>query len=53
MAELQKLVENLQAEINNLRSQVSSSRLTAPKDVSYFTYTHVVRGRKVSVSFLN
>jgi hypothetical protein len=32
--ELQKLVENLQAEINYLRSQVSSGRPTAPKDLS-------------------
>jgi len=31
---LEKLVENLQAEISNLRSQVSSSRPTAPKDLS-------------------
>jgi len=31
MAEsLQKLVENLQVEISNLRSQVRSGRLTAP-----------------------
>jgi hypothetical protein len=48
MAGLQKLVENLQAEINNLRSQVSSGRVTVPKDFSYFTYTQVVWDRKVS-----
>jgi hypothetical protein len=40
MAEgLQKLVENLQAEINNLRSQVSSGGPTAPKDLSLISLT--------------
>jgi len=35
MAEsLEKLVENLQAELSNLRAQVSSGRPTAPKDLS-------------------
>jgi hypothetical protein len=35
MAEgLQKLVGNLQAKINNLRSQVSSDRPTVPKELS-------------------
>jgi len=49
MAEgLQKLVENLQEEKNNFESQVSSGRITAPKEFFYFTYTQVVRDRKVS-----
>jgi len=39
MAEgLQKLVENLQAEINNLQNQVTSGRPTAPKDVLFHLY---------------
>ena len=40
MAEtLEKLIENLQAEINILRAQVSSGRPTAPRLVPNFPYT--------------
>ena len=43
MAEsLQKLVEDLQAEINIVQDQVNASRPTAPKDVPNFSYTQVV-----------
>jgi len=50
MAEgLQKLVENLQAEINNLRSQVSSGRPTAPKNLSLISLIPRWSGTEKSV----
>jgi len=49
MAEtLEKLIENLQAEINILRAQVSSGRPTAPRLVPNFPYTQVVRDRNLT-----
>jgi len=57
MAEgLQKLVENLQAEINNLQRQVSSGRLTVPKDLSLISLIPRWSGTKSQLvwkSFLN
>jgi hypothetical protein len=51
MAEgLQKLVENLQAETNNLRSQVSSGRPTTPKDLSLISLIPRWSGTEKSVS---
>jgi len=51
MAEgLQKLVENLQVEINNLRSKVTSSRPTAPKDLSLISLIPRWSGTEKSVS---
>jgi len=50
MAEgLQKPVENLQAEINNLRSQVSSGTPTAPKDLSLISLIPRWSGTEKSV----
>ena len=50
MAEsLEKLVENLQAEIINLRAQVSSVRPTAPKDLSLISLTRKWSGTEKSV----
>jgi len=51
MAEgLQKLVENLQTEINYLRSQVSSGRPTVPKDLSLISLIPMSSGTEKSVS---
>jgi hypothetical protein len=51
MAEgLQKLVENLQPEINNLRSQFSSGSPTAPKDLSLISLIPRCTGAEKSVS---
>jgi hypothetical protein len=51
MAEiLEKLVENLQAEISNLRAQVSSGRPTAPKDFSLISLIPKWSGTEKSVS---
>jgi hypothetical protein len=51
MAEgLQKLLENLQAEINNLRSHVSSGRPTEPKDFSLISLIPGWSGTEKSVS---
>jgi len=47
---LEKLVENLKAEINNLRAQVSSGRPTAPKDLSLISLTPKWSGTEKSVS---
>jgi len=51
MAEsLEKLVENLQAEINNLRAQISSGKPTAPKDLSLISLIRKWSGTEKSVS---
>ena len=51
MAEsLQKLVEDSQAEINNLQAQVNSSRPTAPKDLSLISLLSKWSGTENSVS---
>jgi hypothetical protein len=51
MAEsLHKLVESLQAEINNLRTQVNSGRPTAPKDFSLSSLIPKLFGTEKSVS---
>jgi len=51
MAEsLERLVENLQAEIRNLRAQVSSGRPTAPKDLSLISLISKWSGTEESVS---
>ena len=51
MAEsLRKLVESLQAEISNLRAQVSSGRPTAPKDLSLISLIPKWSGTEKSVS---
>ena len=47
---MEKLVENLKAEINNLRAQVSSGRPTAPKDLSLISLTPKWSGTEKSVS---
>jgi hypothetical protein len=47
---LQKLVEDLQAEINNLQAQVSSGRATAPKDLSLISLIPKWTGTGKSVS---
>ena len=50
MAEsLQKLVEDLQAEINNLQDQVNASRPTAPKDLSLISLIPKWSGTENSV----
>jgi hypothetical protein len=43
---LEKLVESLQAEVYNLRAQVSPDRCTAPKDVPLPLYPNGLRQRK-------
>ena len=57
MAEsLQKVVQDLQAEINNLRAQVKSGKPTAPKDLSLISLIPKWSGTENSVSvkdFLN
>ena len=51
MAEsLEKLVENLQAEISKLQAQVSSGRPTAPKDLSLISLIPKWSGTEKSVS---
>jgi len=51
MAEsLGKFLENLQAEISNLRAQISSGRPTAPKDLSLSSLIPKWLGRKKAVS---
>ena len=51
MAEsLQKLAENLQAEISNLPAQTSSGRPTAPKDLSLISLIPKWSGTEKSVS---
>jgi len=51
MAEsLESLVEHLQAEISNLRAQVSSGRPTAPKDLSLMSLIPKWSGTEKSVS---
>jgi len=53
MAEsLEKLVENLLAEISNLRAQVSSGRPTAPKDLSVISLIPKWSGTEKSVSVM-
>jgi len=47
---LEKLVENLQAEISNLRAQVSSGRPTAPKLLSLISLIPKWSGTEKSVS---
>jgi len=47
---LEKLVENLQGEISNLRAQVSSGRPTAPKDLSLISLIPKWSGTQKSVS---
>jgi len=47
---LQKLVENLQAEISNLRGQVTSARPIAPKDLSLISLIPKWPGAEKSVS---
>jgi hypothetical protein len=47
---LQKLVESLKAEINNVRAQVSSGRPTAPKDFSLVSLIPKWSGTEKSVS---
>ena len=50
MAGFQKLVESLQAEISNLRAQVSPSRTTATKDLSLISLIPKWSGTEKSVS---
>jgi len=47
---LEKLVENLQAEISNLRAQVSSGRPTAPKDLSLISLIPKWSGTQKAIS---
>jgi len=51
MAEsLEKLVENLQAEISNMRAQIRSRMPTAPKDLALISLIHKWSGTEKSVS---
>jgi len=47
---LEKLVENLQVEISNLRVQFSSGTPTAPKDLSLISLIRKWSGTEKSVS---